>query len=79
MLTGRRAFAGDDVTDTLATVLKNDPDWSGLPADTPLAIRKLLRRCLEKDPKRRVPDIAVARFEIEDAERAPTREASSRR
>jgi serine/threonine-protein kinase len=72
MLTGRRAFAGDDVTDTLATVLKSDPDWSGLPADTPLAIRKLLRRCLEKDPRRRLPDIGSARLEIDDAQPRPS-------
>jgi serine/threonine-protein kinase len=64
MLTGRRAFQGDDVADTLATVLKSDPDWSLLPADTPPSIRRLLRKCLVKDPKSRVPDISVARFEI---------------
>jgi serine/threonine-protein kinase len=72
MLTGTHAFAGDDVTDTLATVLKSDPDWSGLPADTPLAIRKLLRRCLEKDPRRRLPDIGSARLEIDDAQPRPS-------
>jgi eukaryotic-like serine/threonine-protein kinase len=72
MLTGRRAFSGDDLTDTLATVLKSDPDWSGLPADTPVAIRKLLRRCLEKDPRRRLPDIGSARLEIDDAQPRPS-------
>ena len=67
MLTGRRAFAGDDVTDILANVLKSQPDWSRLPADTPAPIRRLLRRCLEKDRAQRWPDIASARFEIADA------------
>ena len=66
MLTGRRAFEGDDVSDTLASVLKSDPDWSPLPADTPLPIRRLIRRCLTKDPKLRVPDIAIARYEIDE-------------
>jgi serine/threonine-protein kinase len=52
MLTGKRAFDGDDVSDTLAAVLRAEPDWSALPAATPRAIRTLLRRCLEKDRKR---------------------------
>jgi eukaryotic-like serine/threonine-protein kinase len=67
MLTGRRAFAGEDVSDTLATVLKTTPDWSGLPTDTPPTIRTLLTRSLQKDPARRLPAIAVARFDIDDA------------
>src|SRR6187399_3340105 len=48
MLTGKRAFRGEDVTDTLAAVLQREPDWSALPASTPAAVRVLLRRCLEK-------------------------------
>ena len=71
MLTGRRAFEGDDVSDTLATVLKSDPDWSALPSSTPPAIRTLLARCLQKDRKRRLPDIAVARLDIDDAIASP--------
>ena len=67
MLTARRAFDGGDVADTLASVLKGQPDWSALPADTPDAIRRLLRRALERDPKRRLSDIADARLEIDDA------------
>jgi serine/threonine-protein kinase len=67
MLTGRRAFDANDTSDTLALVLTKEPDWSALPASTPVAIRRLLRRCLEKDPKRRIPDIAVARLEIDEA------------
>jgi serine/threonine-protein kinase len=66
MLTGQRAFEGEDVSDTLATVLKSDPDWTRLPADTPLSIQRLLRRCLEKHRKTRIPDIAIARFEMEE-------------
>src|SRR5205814_908047 len=49
MLTGRRMFTGETVSDTLAAVLKTDPDWSALPRETPPAIRRLLRRCLERD------------------------------
>jgi Tol biopolymer transport system component len=67
MLTGKRAFKGEDVSDTLAAVLRDEPDGTALPADTPPAIRRLLRRSLEKDHKRRLPDIAVARIEIDEA------------
>ena len=71
MLTGRRPFVGASVSDTLAEVLKGEPDWTRLPAATPPAIRRLLRRCLVKDRSRRLADVADARFELEDA-RAPT-------
>src|SRR5262249_55540761 len=54
MVTGTRVFAGDDVSDTLAFILTREPDWTALPADTPPAIRRLLRRCLEKDRRRRL-------------------------
>jgi serine/threonine-protein kinase len=54
------------VSDVLAAVLKTEPDWSGLPAITPVAIRRLLRRCLDRDPRRRLHDIADARIVIED-------------
>src|SRR5467141_3521472 len=67
MLTGVRPFGGDDVTDTIAAVVRADPDWSKLRADTPAAIRRLLRRCLEKDRIRRLPDAADARLEIDEA------------
>ena len=60
MLAGRRAFEGATITDTLARILDHEPDWNALPADTPAAIRKLLERCLRKDPKRRLHDIADA-------------------
>ena len=67
MLTGKRAFDGGGVSETLAAVLRGEPDWDALPATTPAPIDKLLRGCLQKDRKERVPDIAVARFEIKDA------------
>ena len=71
MLTGVRLFAADEVSDTLAMVLMKEVDWNPLPASTPPAIRTLLRRCLEKDRKRRLPDIGVARLEIDEAMSAP--------
>ena len=67
MLTGRRMFGGDSISDTLAAVLKTDPDWSALPPDTPPAIRRLLRRCLERDRKQRLSHIGDARLEIDEA------------
>jgi serine/threonine-protein kinase len=66
MLTGRRAFEGDDVSDTLAAVLRAEPDWSALPVDVPERIRGLLRRCLRKDTTRRLPHVAMLRYEIEE-------------
>jgi serine/threonine protein kinase len=71
MLTGKRAFAGEDVADTLAFVLTKEPDWTALPTNTPASIKRLLRRCLEKDRKRRLADSADARLEIEEALAAP--------
>src|SRR5207244_4459698 len=71
MLTGRQLFAGDNVTDILAAVVRADPDWNALPAATPAPVRRLLRRCLEKDRKKRLPDIGVARLEIDEALTAP--------
>jgi len=66
MLTGTRAFPGDDVTDTLAGIVRGEPDWSALPADTPAAIRRLLRRALQKDARQRLGDIRDARLELDD-------------
>jgi eukaryotic-like serine/threonine-protein kinase len=68
MLTGRLAFDGDDVSDTLANVLKREPEWGALPAETPAAVRRVLRRCLEKDPRRRIQDIADARLDLDEKE-----------
>jgi Tol biopolymer transport system component len=66
MLTGRRAFEGKSVTDTLALVLEREPDWAALAAKTPDVISQLLRRCLQKDPTRRLRDVGDARLEIEE-------------
>jgi Tol biopolymer transport system component len=67
MLSGASAFGRETVTDTIAAVVSAEPDWSRLPADIPDAIRRLITRCLQKDPKRRLHDIADARIEIDDA------------
>jgi serine/threonine-protein kinase len=71
LLTGQRLFTGETISDTLASVLKTEPNWRTLPAATPTAVRRLLRRCLEKDRKRRFDSAADARLEIEDALTAP--------
>jgi serine/threonine protein kinase/Tol biopolymer transport system component len=65
-LSGRQAFAGDTVSDMIARILEREPDWEALPSRTPPRIRELLKRCLEKDAKRRLRDIGDARIEIED-------------
>jgi serine/threonine protein kinase/Tol biopolymer transport system component len=62
MLTGKAAFGGENAADTIAAVVKGDPDWSALPSDIPEQVRLLLKRCLEKDRRARVADIAVAQF-----------------
>ena len=66
MLSGRRAFKGDDVSDTLASVLRQDVDWTALPAPTPAPLRRLIARCLDRDVKRRLRDIGEARIVLED-------------
>ena len=66
MLTGQRLFTGEEISDTLAAVLKTEPNWKALPSTTPLGLRRLLRRCLDKDPKRRLQAIGEARVQIED-------------
>jgi serine/threonine-protein kinase len=66
MLTGRRAFEGDDISITLASVLKDDVKWDALPAGLPVPLRRLLRRCLEKDPKKRLSSIGDARLELDE-------------
>ena len=67
MLTGKRAFEGDDVSDILANVLKSAPDWSALPSKVPPAIRTVLIRCLERDRARRVADAATVRFVLDES------------
>lgn len=72
MLTGQRAFGGETLSHVIVTVLEHDPDWKMLPVTTAPSIRRLLRRCLEKDPKRRLDSAAVVRIEIDEAAREPT-------
>ncbi len=67
MLTGRRVFAGETVSHVLAAVLKDEPNWDSLPASTPVPVRRLLQRCLQKDRKLRLDSAAAARLEIDDA------------
>src|SRR5262252_430970 len=65
MLTGRAAFARETLTETLAAVLEREPEWSAIPDATPSAIVRLLHRCLDKDPKRRLRDIGDARYDCD--------------
>ena len=67
MLTGHKAFEGEDITEILAAVVRAEPDWTRLPESTPQSIRLLLRRCLRKDRRQRFQDAIDARIEIEDA------------
>jgi serine/threonine-protein kinase len=67
MLTGKTLFEGETISHTLAFVITKEPDWNALPARTPPSILRLLRRCLEKDRRRRLPDIGSAQLEIDDA------------
>jgi eukaryotic-like serine/threonine-protein kinase len=71
MLTGQRPFEGESISDVLASVLKSDPNWQAMPAGTPTALRRLMGRCLEKDPKRRLQAIGEARVQIEDLQTGP--------
>ena len=66
MLTGRRVFTGEDVTDTIVSVVSKEPDWAALPSHAP-AMSFVLRRCLEKDPKKRLRDVGEARLALEGA------------
>ena len=68
MLTGRQLFTGETVSHILAAVLRADLDWGPLPKETPQSVRRLLRRCLERSRKLRLPDAAVARLEIDESE-----------
>src|SRR5688572_26428967 len=77
MLSGRMAFGGETVSDTIAAILERDPDWTTLPAGTPRTVRRLLQRCLDKDPKQRLRDIGDARVEVEQIIRAPNEDADA--
>lgn len=71
MLTGRTLFAGETLSDTLAAVLTREPDWTALPSTTPAAVVALVRRCLERDPRRRLRDIGEARLALESGAAQP--------
>ena len=77
MLSGRRAFPGDDVSDTIAAVLHLSIDWSALDPSTPVSVRRLLSRCLERDVRRRLRDIGEARIVLEDPAAAAVEGTSS--
>ena len=66
VLSGRRVFEGETIPDVLAKVIEREPDWNALPVPTPLGLRRLLTRCLKKDPKARMRDIGEARLQIEE-------------
>ena len=78
MLTGRAVFARDTVTDTFAAIVEREPEWSALPDATPMHLRRLLQRCLDKDPKRRLRDIGDARLDLHAVPDAPIGALSSR-
>ena len=69
MLTGRQAFTGETASEVMASVMKEEPDWSLVPATLPSSIRRLLRRCLEKDPKKRLSSMSDVRLELIEKER----------
>ena len=71
MLSGTRAFEGDDISDTLANVLKTEPDWSRLPATVPARVRQVIRACLQKDAKQRLGDMQDVRLALEGAFETP--------
>jgi len=75
MLTGSRAFAGADVSDMLASVLRAEPDWTRLPADVPPRVRQVLRACLQKSLEQRVSDMHDVRLALEGAFDAPAADA----
>ena len=77
LLTGRRAFAGATVSDTIAAVLEREPDGQALPQTTPAQIRNLLRRCFQKDARRRLRDMGDAQIEIEEALSEPPKELAA--
>ena len=79
MMTGRMVFPGATVSDTIAAILERSPDWTALPPATPPAVRHVLARCLEKDPKRRWRDVGDVRIELDDAKRGNRRRMAHRR
>ncbi|MDQ2978596.1 MAG: serine/threonine-protein kinase, partial [Acidobacteriota bacterium] len=78
-LTGRKAFAGETVSDTLAAILTKDPDWAALPAATPGSVRRVLKRCLNRDRNQRFHDITDARIELTERSEPPPPAGTPRR
>ena len=78
MLTGQKLFAGETVSDVLAGVLKTEVDLGAVPAEAPPTVRRLLRRCLERDPRNRLHDVADARLELSEGPRAATGDLRTR-
>ncbi len=72
MLCGGRLFLGETISDTLAAILRADPDWEKLPDDTPDGVQRLIARCLERDPRRRLRDIGEARVRLERWDQDPS-------
>jgi Tol biopolymer transport system component len=66
MLTGKKAFEGEDVSDTLAAILRGEPDWALIPSDVPAGLVSLIKRCLDRDRRTRIPDMSVVRFFMTD-------------
>jgi serine/threonine protein kinase len=79
MLTGHQAFPGTTVSDAIAAILEREPDWQRLPTPTPRSVRRLLQRCLSKDARQRLHDIADARLEIESGSSEPPMETRRQR
>jgi hypothetical protein len=79
MLTGRRLYSGATAAETLAAVILKDPTFDALPAATPASIRKLIRRCLDKEPRRRLRDIGEARIALEEGDAAEPAPATAQR
>jgi serine/threonine-protein kinase len=78
MLTGKRAFEGEDISDTLAAVLRGEPDWSAIPPSVPPHVRSVITRALEKDRRARIPEIAVVRFLLAEPSREPDTKPATR-
>lgn len=77
MLSGTPAFGGEDVADTLASILTKEPDWTALPSSTPVSIRRVLRRCLAKDRRQRIAHVADVRLELDAADESTVDAASA--
>jgi serine/threonine-protein kinase len=78
-LTGKKAFDGETVSDVVAAILQKEPDWKAIPQNVPSSLLQMLRRCLEKDPRRRLQHIGDARFELEESQRQPPPRQHSRK